>query len=113
MSDRPVIAFAASHLKRNCLSTSQVLGDISNHGRFAHRGRAHGDLAVVLDEQHAIKSVRFASFSFETLDFERVACSYAILFSTSFYDGIHIRFLKGMEIPTKTGVSVNHPFTVF
>ena len=54
------------------------------HRGALHRGRAHSELAVAIDEQHPVKAERLAGLGFEAFDFQRVACRDAILFATGF-----------------------------
>ena len=84
MTDGLVITFAAFHLEREFLFAALVLDDIRHDGRAADGGRADGELAAVVDEQHAVKRERFARLDFKAFDLQRVARSDAILFASGF-----------------------------
>ena len=84
MADGLVITFAAFHLESEFLLAAFVGDDIRHDGRAGDGGRADGELAVVVDEQHAVKRDRLARLGFETFDFQRVASNDAILFASGF-----------------------------
>jgi hypothetical protein len=47
-------------------------------------GAPTAQLAVVVDQQHAVKCERLAGFDGQAFDFQRVACGDPILFATCF-----------------------------
>jgi len=79
-----VITFAAFHLERQLVFAALVFDDIRYDGGTGDGGRADGELAVVVDEQHAVKRDRLARLDFKAFDFEFIAGSDAILFATCF-----------------------------
>jgi len=84
MADGLVVALAALHLERELFLAALVGHDIGGHGRTGDGGRADGHLAVIVDEQDAVKRDRLARLDFKAFDFELVARGDAILFATSF-----------------------------
>ena len=86
MADGLVITFAAFHLERQLVFAALVFDDIRQDRRTGDGGRADGKLAVVVDEQHAVKRDRLARLDFKAFDFELVARGDAILLATCFYN---------------------------
>jgi hypothetical protein len=84
MADGLVITLAAFHLEREFFLAALVLDNICHDGRAADGGRADGELAAVVDEQHAVERDRLARLDFKAFDFELVACGDAILFAACF-----------------------------
>ena len=86
MADGLVIALAAFHFERQLVFAALVLDHIRHDGGTGDGGRADGKLAVVVDEQDAVKSERLARLDFKAFDFELVARDDAVLLATSFYN---------------------------
>ena len=84
MTDGFVIALAAFHLESEFFLAALVRHHVGHHAGPANRGRAHRQLAVVIDQQHAVKRERFAGLDGQTLDFQRVARGDPILFASCF-----------------------------
>ena len=84
MADGLVITLAAFHLESEFLLAALVLDDIRHDGRAGDGGRTDGELALVADEQHAVKRERLARLDFKAFDFKFIARNDAILFATSF-----------------------------
>jgi hypothetical protein len=105
MADALMIAFAAFHLKSEFLLAADVLDDVGDDGSARHSGRAHGDFAVVIDQQDAVKGDRLARLNFQAFDFEGIASGDPILFASSFQYSVHkIRSqLNGVGDETKNG----------
>jgi len=86
MADGLVIALAAFHFERQLVFAALVGDDIRDDGGTGDGGRADRKLAVVVDEQDAVKRERLARLDFKAFDFELVARGDAILLATCFYN---------------------------
>src|SRR6185503_5340108 len=93
MPDGLMVAFSPFHLERDLLRAAPVFHDIRDDRGLGHRRRANRHLAVVIQEQNAVKGKWLAGFDSETFDFQRVTRGDSILLSTRFQYGIHKIFL--------------------
>ncbi len=83
MADRPMIPLAAFHLERDFLFPALVRHHVGDHAGLGHCGRAEGELALVAQHQHLVKSEGFAGFNFQPFDFQGVALGDPVLFTAS------------------------------
>jgi len=84
MAHRVVVALAAFHLERDELGAADVLNYVRHYVGRGNRGVAHGDLAVTIEEQDAVKGDCGTGIHSQTFDFKRVAGRDTILFAAGF-----------------------------
>jgi hypothetical protein len=84
MADGLMIAFAAFHLESELLFSADVLDHVSGNRSASDSGGTDGDFAIVVDEEHAVKSDRLAGINGQAFDFKRIARGDAILFASGF-----------------------------
>jgi len=92
LNDRQLLAVAdglakplpALHLVGDLLLAADVLDHVGHHGGASHGGGTHADLAVVVNQQDAVKNDGLPGFNGQALDFQLIARAHAILFASCF-----------------------------
>ena len=76
--------FPRHHFEGDFLVVFDVLDDIGQHRGVGDGGRAHAELAVVIDQQNAVKRHRLPGLDGQAFDLQCIARADAILFATCF-----------------------------
>jgi len=113
MANLAMVTFASSHLEGDQLRSALMLDHIRQNRRLRNRRRAHGDLALVVDQQDSFERVSLARRHIETFDLQHVSRSDPILFAACFQYCVHSFLCKRREITTKAQEGVNASFCIF
>jgi 4a-hydroxytetrahydrobiopterin dehydratase len=107
MSHSAMVPFAALHFEGDHLRAALMLHDIGDHADILQQRSTNGYLALVAEEEHAIKRMFLARFSFNAVHNESIPRGNAVFLASRFDDCVHKSLEKRGQIKPHAPRGVN------